>query len=192
MPYADMALATIRHHHPEAQIIHMGHLDTPTPELADAAWHNTEFGESVERLIRAKCAMLADMGDEPTAILDADTLCCAPLGGVWKAPFDVALTKRVSALQPYNSGVMFSRKAAFWAGLLERMDSDPYYCSWGGDQEALALEAQSGKWQLLELSCSEWNNSEVNGAIFPKAKIVHYKGPRREWMCGHFERGLWK
>ncbi len=200
LPWAEMCFATIRHWHKDAQIIHMGNPDTPMPELADGAWYSTDFEpKRPQRFIKAKTQMLADMGDEPTVILDADTLVTAKLDEVWEQPFDVALTVRKREEQPYNSGVMFSRCTAFWKALLARQEAHQHYCLPGGDQEALAREARSGKWNLLELSCNEWNNSGMTREhalkykpSAPRAKVLHYKGRRRDWMKLHFEAELWK
>lgn len=193
-PLAQMAAWTMRHHHPEAEIIHMTDLDTPKIPSASVALRSAGLDPvKVPVFIRTRVELLAGLGDGDTAVLDADTLVCKRLDDLWAHPFDIALTWRQSKRMPYNSGVMFSRKAAFWQGLLERMDTDPWYCQPFGDQESLALEAQSGKWNLRELA-PEWNCAEVTEVgIMKGARVVHYKGPKRaKWMPGHFKRGLWK
>jgi len=191
---AQMAAHTMRLHHPKAEIVHMTDMETLQLELATTVVRDAGLDpKDPPRFIRTRMALLAGLGDGNTAVLDADTLVCKPISILWEQGFDVALIRRNKNRQPYNAGVMFARKAAFWANLLERMDADPRYCQPFGDQEALALEARCGKWRLNELD-QTWNNSEMTQFnLKAETRIAHYKGARRrQWMPIHFNRGRWK
>ncbi len=196
VPLAEMAMASIRHHHPKAHIVHMTQVGAKTPETADEAWVSAELDPlNMPRFLCEKMRLLSVAGDTPTAVLDADTLTCKPLDDVWEREFDLALATRLTegwGAHPYNSGVIFCRNAGFWKGLLDLMQTYPHYSTFGGDQEALAIEARSGKWKLCELPGKEWHHYEVSPRHFPTARIVHFKGARRQWMRGHYKAGLWK
>lgn len=192
-PYAQMCVATIRHHHADAVIVHMTDDTTPALDGVDAVWRSAKLAPEGPAFIRERVDLLAKMDAAPTAVLDADTLVMEPLDSVWDAEFDIALTWRPKQpLMPYNMGVMFCRDPAFFAGLGARMDAQPRLAQPFGDQEALAQEAHCGKWRLGVLKCAEWNNSDLNTSIIPAAKILHYKGQRKQYMADHFERGVWK
>ncbi len=166
MPMAEMCMASIRHHHPLSEV-----------ECKPLASPN---------LARERVRIWSEMDDTPTALIDADALVCKPLDDVWTHDFAVALTRRDHP-QPYNMGVMFSRCADFFADLGKEMDAAPHL----NDQEALAVLAP--RRNVLDLPCEEWNNSLLNGKQWSKtARILHYKGNRKQWMAGHFKRGVWR
>ena len=196
VPFAEMAIASIRYHHPKGHIVHMAQAGSKTPEEADEAWYSADLDPTdMPRFLCEKMKLLSLGGDTPTAVLDADTLTCKPLDDVWDREFDLALATRLTTgwgKHPYNSGVIFCRNAKFWAGLLELMKSVPYYSTFGGDQEALAVEATSGKWRFVELPGKEWHHYEVSPRHLPDARIVHFKGARRDFMRQHFKDGKWK
>jgi hypothetical protein len=131
---------------------------------------------------------LAGLDDEPTIILDSDILVCASLANVFDKRFEVALTKRDKPKKPYNFGVMFSRKGDFWKALRDRFAAVPVERAWVEEQVALKDEALSGKWDVLDLPCEEWNASEN----FGNAKVRHYKGGRKELMAEHFWHNDWQ
>ena len=191
-PYARMCVDTIRHHHPTARVVHMTGDDVDIG--AEETWRSAKLDpKHPPTFIRERMALLAGMDEEPTAVLDADTLVYKPLDDLWQHDFEVALTWRPhQPTMPYNCGVMFLRGTRFPQALLARMDAEPRYCEPFGDQEALALEADSGRWRLRVLQCSEWNNSDVNNDCVPPARIAHYKGARKEYMVRHYLRGVWK
>ena len=104
---------------------------------------------------------------------------------------DVALTKRsapilldgqnITGAMPYNTGVMFSRNPKFW--------DDCFKYSWGlsdelknwfGDQLAVKAMAESGKYKVKELPCSEYNFTPKKGIEGVEGKyIAHFKGNRK-------------
>lgn len=191
LPYASMCVESIRAHHPVARIVHM--TDDQAPALAGAAetWRSCKLvGDT---LIRERMYLLSRMSSEPTAIIDADTLTLRPLDDVWDDEFDIGLTWRDhQPVMPYNIGVMFCRDPGFFAGVVKRMDDDPELAKPFGDQEAVAKEAHCGKWRLKVLQCAEWNNSDTNNDVIPDARMLHYKGNRKQYMARHFERGIWR
>ncbi len=171
LPYAAMCTATIEHWHPRANIRLMRVLET-------------------KHLVRERLVRWSLMGDEPTVILDADVLVCHPLDAVWREPFDIALVSRGAngCTQPYNMGVMFSRKASFFAEVIAEMDKRLGI----NDQEALGLAAKRTP-NIRVLPGAIWNNSQMDAAkVSREAYLLHYKGDHRKFMADHYWRELWK
>jgi len=112
---------------------------------------------------------------------------------VFAEPFDVALTWRDGQpLMPYNTGVMFGRGTRFWKAMRERQQREPRFEAFVTEQEGIAQEAESGGHRVKVLPCAEWNNSDVNDVCVPPARVLHYKGARKEYMVRHYLRGVWK
>lgn len=190
---ATMCVESIRHHHPLSHIVHMTDDTTPALPEVDEVWRSTKLYPGEPWYMHEYVSMLASMDKTPTAIVGSDTLMCKPVDDVWQHEFDMALTWRPNhPAMPYNMGITFCRNPAFFGGMLARMDADPKLCEWMGDQKALALEAASGKWKIHELQCTEWNNSDMNDRTIPKARMLHYKGIRKEYMPRHYKAGVWK
>lgn len=128
--------------------------------------------------------------------------------------FDVALTKRAESdrlivkddgqhaqllekgnaapQMPYNTGVIFSRNPEFWSHVLMMMRTMTIHDrNWFGDQVAVKQVAQSGRFDVLDLPCSQYNYSPAAKAEDVSDKImVHYKGKRKEWMLNRAKREL--
>lgn len=183
----EMCVRTIRFHHRDAIICHMTDDKTQHIDGVNQTWRFPWDGNR-NSVLMLRMNHLATLDDEPTVLLDSDTLVCAPLANVFDLRFDVALTKRDKPKVPYNFGVMFSRKGAFWAALRDRFAILPTENAWSNEQIVLRDEARSGKWKVLELPCEEWNASEN----FGNAKVRHYKGGRKELMAEHFWHNDWQ
>jgi len=187
----EMCVRTIRYHHRMANICHMTDEKTMPLGMCDETWRLPWDGDRNSALL-LRMNHLARLDDEPTVILDSDTLVCGSLASMFDNKFDIALTKRDKPKTPYNFGVMFSRKGAFWSALRDRFQVLPVERAWMNEQVALRDEARSGNWNVLELPCSEWNASNMKEEGYDKAKVRHYKGGRKELMTEHFWHNDWQ
>lgn len=85
---------------------------------------------------------------------------------------------------PFNSGVVFSRSPKFWAECAVRVDGyTPRWRDRWGDQLAIAQTAASRKFAIGELQEPfNYTPRSPNDPEIKKVFIVHYKGPRKDWM----------
>lgn len=191
---AEMCVTTIRHHHPEATIWHL--TDETTPQVAGTdAVKRKPWDGSMRTIMGLRMAHLAKLDDAPTVILDTDILLRRRVDDVFRRRFDVALTRRADdsvQKMPFNTGVMFSRCGAFWRAMLKRMDAEPRFKEFLTEQEGVALEANSGKWDVAHLTMDEFNCASMSSKKIPPARVLHYKGPRKQWMADHFARKVWQ
>ena len=145
---------------------------------------------------------LATLPSADYLILDTDILVQKDVSDVFKQPFDVALTRRTGTIMwrgmdiakamPYNTGVMFSRSAKFWAECYEWCSkAQDELQNWFGDQMSVRAIADKKKYVLLELPCGVYNYtpSSVIEDVSDRA-IVHYKGAagRKQWMLDRWEK----
>lgn len=135
--------------------------------------------------------------------LDTDIIVRGDVRHVFDQKFDVALADRnwihiqegekFRARNPYNAGVAFSRSPAFWEATLEAVNAagEKWQTSFMGDQMAMAVaagwhkgERRSNPFHVLELPGMRYNYppSGPKDPGMANALIVHYKGPRKQWM----------
>jgi len=85
---------------------------------------------------------------------------------------------------PYNTGVMFTRRTAFWTKAFELLLGMPEQShDWWGDQLSVKRAADTGLFRVLELPCDPYNytpNDEQEA--IEERYAVHYKGRRKDWM----------
>lgn len=169
---------------PGIEIIHLA--DEVTPAIAEHVIRRPYDG----RLMMFRLEHLAAIDGEWIS-LDTDTVVRKDLRKVFDQEFDVALTRRyepimsagvnITKVMPYNTGVMFSRRKAFWQAAretLEKMPADAH--RWWGDQ--LAVAAVAPRFDVLELPCNEWNWTPQKEGETKDCAVVHFKGPRKAWM----------
>lgn len=148
------------------------------------------------RLMTYRLQHLAELGEDELCVLDTDVIVQGDLARVFDWPFDVALTARgvvldpagtdVGALMPFNTGVMFAKTADFWKAAAERCAMYPEKLqTWYGDQ--MAVRDVAPGFHVLELDGNEWNYSPRFEGDYPPAKVLHFKGKRKDWM-----RRLWQ
>lgn len=188
---ANMLINTIHYHHKDAEIVHLTDMDTPQLKDSDSVWRLPKDNQSVMIL---RWDHLSRMDAKPSISLDVDVLIRRNLGSVFEDEFDVALTKRriETDNQPYNTGIMFARDNRFFKACREKMEREPRFKQWIIEQEGVGIEARSGRWDVKELPMDEWNHAPGVKSIFPESRILHYKGPRKDFMRDHFKRGIWK
>lgn len=145
-----------------------------------------------ERLMTYRLQHLAALA-EPALIVDTDVVFMRDVRHVWERAFDVALTRRIgpapdpngvdlAEVMPYNTGVMFSRSRAFWQRCHELCSGfPPDVQRWYGDQYAVRFAAP--EFNVLELPVDPYNYSPGSpDEDVSQHYVVHYKGPRKEWM----------
>jgi len=145
-----------------------------------------------ERLMTYRLQHLAALGGQ-ALIVDTDVVFMRDVRHVWEQVFDVALTRRagpaldpngvdLAEVMPYNTGVMFSRSQAFWQRCHELcLGFPPEVQRWYGDQYAVRFAAPG--FEVLELAVDPYNYSPASREEDVSERyVVHYKGPRKEWM----------
>lgn len=181
-------IANVRRYMPKADVVHM--TDEKTPSLGCERRELPYDG----KLMTYRLDHLAALPDGELLVLDTDVMVQTDLGEVFAAPFDVALTKRegrimyggkdIVASMPYNTGVMFTRKQAFWrecAELCHQMPEDLQ--RWWGDQLAVKSVADARRYKVIELPCERFNYTPRTQDEDVSDKFaVHYKGQRKDWM----------
>ena len=182
----NLCAATVRHHHPTAHIVHMTDTVTLAIDQADEVrrifWNKEEQSVTWLRLEH-----FAALDDEPTVLLDSDTLVRGDLDGVFDQPFDVALTVRHKDPR-YNAGVMFSRCGAFWRALREHIHEH------GDVTDFMAIDRTLEKmddFNILDLPVGRWNCSDMKEDFIPHCTVLHYKGLRKGMMPKHFYQYVW-
>ena len=170
------------------ELVQMTDEETPAIEgcsVVRLPWDKT-------KLMTYRLLHLAELGEPELCVLDTDIIVRRDLSAVWGLPFDVALTRRgatldtngqdVAKAMPYNSGVMFCREPMFWkrahticAGYPEKFQT------WYGDQ--LAIKQAAPGFDLLELDVAAWNYPPKFEGDYPDtARVLHFKGRRKDWM----------
>jgi hypothetical protein len=147
---------------------------------------------------------LASYPHDEMLIVDTDIIAKRPIDEVWDCSFDVALTKRAlgdfgygddgELDMPYNTGVMLSRGTEFWGecfNWLAGQSADLQ--NWYGDQRAVCAVAQRGHYNVLPLTCAEFNWSPNSRDDSSDARFWHYKGGiRKKWMPGYMRPDIRK
>lgn len=156
-------------------------------------------------------SLFCSRADSHVAFLDSDILVCADLAHVFEDNFDVALTYRAWQVTPINAGVVFAhggsltRATRFYETAFERNRTDyPNKLQWAGNQETLrdmtdradysrsdSFIHEQCNFRVKLLPCSTYNFStpdeRMNGS-YPHAKILHFKGRRKDDMIPCWER----
>lgn len=186
---AERMVASVRKTMPAVPIVHMR--DEATPEVADCSSQVIPWDG--KRLMTYRGQHLAALEHGDVLSLDTDVIVQKDLRPVFHRHFDVALTKRkgpildpagidIAKLMPYNTGVMFCKRAAFWARIYDLIKSMPEEAQgWWGDQ--MAVKAAAPEFNTLELPCSTYNYTpSVESEDVSDKAVVHYKGNRKDWM----------
>jgi hypothetical protein len=188
-PLAEKMVASCKRHMPTVPIMHMR--DEKTQEIDRCMSQVLPWDGKRLMLYRGQHLAALPRGD--VLSLDVDVIVQRDLRPVFHKPFDVALTKRkgpildgdgvdIAKLMPYNAGVMFSTRNAFWTRVLEIIKDLPEEAqNWWGDQ--LAVKAAAPEFNTLDLPCSIYNYTPAteDEDVSDKA-VVHYKGNRKDWM----------
>jgi len=146
------------------------------------------------------CRYIRDT-DQPTLLLDADTLIVRPVAEIWERDFDIAYCRRPGPF-PLIGGVVFVKPTdaaqkfvTEWLITANAILRDPDTCQmlmseYGGLSQSclnILTSDMSDEVDFLELDAVEWNCCDEVWHQFDeeRTRIVHYKGPlRRELVCG--------
>jgi len=111
--------------------------------------------------------------------------------------FDVAVTDRnwphlpqtaeVLQTMPFNTGVVFSRRAEFWQEVLRVWREYPEPSrDWMSEQRAVAEVVKTGRFRVTVLPGMVYNYPPSAADAKADAAIWHYKGPHRKvWLSTH-------
>lgn len=197
VPLAERMVASVRRSMGRVHILQGTDMDTPRVEGVDEVNRKPYDG----KLMPYRFKHLRDIWAD-TLVLDTDTILQtdprehADLAGEW----DVALTYRkgpiydrngtdVAALMPINTGLMLCRNRDFWVDCLEWLahQKDGALDEWYGDQFAVKMAAESGKYRVKRLKCEDWNYTPGTADEDTHNKhMVHFKGLRKQWMIDRY------
>jgi hypothetical protein len=153
--------------------------------------------------------------DSHVIFLDSDIVLQADLTPIFDQDFDLALTYRLQEQWPINAGVQLFHMAHLDRGRAFIRDCLRLYRSkyqsdgfWGGDQDVLREMVKGADvsrtdnfifnekgYNTLMLPCSIFNFSTENtfmDGYYPKAKVLHFKGPRKVYQDSYWRRYLAK
>jgi hypothetical protein len=190
-PYAAMMVASVKAVH-DCKVVQMSDLRTPAVAGVD---------EVVRMPFRIPLMLyrlrhLASYKHDEMLILDTDVICKEPIDDVLEQDFDIALTMRdagemydgdgkdVGGGMPFNTGVMISRSADFWAECHNWLSGESAELqNWYGDQRAVFEVTQRGHYRTLCMPCSEFNWAPSHRHDSSPARFWHYKGAvRKKWI----------
>lgn len=135
-------------------------------------------------------------------LLDTDTLVQHDVRSVFNDPsFDIAIADRNwSHLPPsnwtsipYNTGVVFSRNPEFWKEASREWYALPLDDrDWMSEQRVVAKVIASNRYRVKVLPGMTYNFPPDLHSRGPSAAILHFKGPRKDWMERWEESGMEK
>lgn len=126
-------------------------------------------------------------------LIDTDVMVKQDVRDVFKdEDFDVALPDRAwkhlpqdhetMTTMPFNTGVVFSRKPAFWELALAEWRAAGEK-DWMSEQRAVYKAVRSGKFKVKILPGMKYNYPPKDESDPCKGvAIAHYKGARKKWM----------
>jgi len=185
---ADIMLRSVRMAMPGVEVFQFTDLKSPTVYGVDHVLRKPSQPLALLRTLHQACVE----GD--WLFVDTDVLVRQDVRDVFDRPFDLAVADRqwqhletpleFTEAMPWNIGVVFSRAPKFWREVHERLLSGPERAQdFMGDQKAAGALLKTGAWALLELPGMVYNyppsGPDDQGE---QAAIVHYKGPRKDWM----------
>ena len=123
--------------------------------------------------------------------VDSDIVIQKDVRDVFKDEFEIAVTDRVGSAwehspdvkdMPYNMGVTFSRCPEFWGRVAKILEEAPEALrEWCGDQLVVCQLQQHYKTKVLPGQVYNFTPFK-RGEDRSHAAIVHWKGPRKEWI----------
>ena len=185
--FVHVMLDSVRRTMPNTDIVHL--TDEKTESIDGTITVRRQFNHDNPTLFRMEC--LAELEGE-LIVLDTDLIVQKDIRPVFTFDFDVALTWRsdkiidingvnITALMPYNTGVMFLRNQKFMRECVEFCDGKDF--GWYTDQGAVA--EVSKRFNVLKLHCDNFNYTPEKKSEDVSSKyVVHYKGIRKNIILG--------
>jgi hypothetical protein len=187
--HAVALVQSIQQHMPGVAIHQFTDQQTPVA-MEGVEVHRMADGPMLERRLEhyATC-------DGDWLLLDTDTVCLQDARSVFDDPlFEIALTDRnwkgipqgeeMLLTMPFNTGVVFSRSAAFWQDVLTGWRTFPAEAKdWYSEQRAVYQIVRMGKYRIKILPGEIYNYpprtkmDSCQGAV-----IAHFKGPKKQWL----------
>ena len=171
---AKVFLRMMRMFSPRSHIVQMADRDTVGIDGVDGCVRtdNDELGQWHFK------AML-EFPYEQFLRIDYDVVLRADVSEVFEHDFDIAIAKEHNSLM--NNGVVFVKNREFF-----REASAEYrnttIDSWNDIQNAMQFAIDGGKFRVRKLDPSVYNWIYKIGTKNPDAKILHFKGARKEYM----------
>lgn len=190
---AEIMVASAKRVMPDLEVVQLTNIGTPEIKGVDSSIRKKII---YPFLMQYRLSHFKDFPGD-AIFIDTDTVILRDLRPVFEKQFDVALTRRTGRIivdgkdivpeQPFNTGVMFSRNPAFWSDVFDccwKLNDDLKH--WYGDQMSVKVVVDSGKFNILELPCFEYNYSPKRpGEDLTGKYVAHYKGEKRKaWMIG--------
>ena len=140
---------------------------------------------------RLKCHQVAHAIGENILFTEPDVRFKANVMGEFARDFDVAMTTREEAVlldneeinTPFTLGMTLSKSDEFWReAKLYCQTLDAKYQDWFGDIMAIAHVVNGGKFNVEILDGGEFNHVVNDPAEQSDAKVLHYKGKRKNFL----------
>jgi hypothetical protein len=204
-----LLVASLRKAMPSTRVVQLSDKTTAAvPGVDDTVrrdWDGT-------RLMSFRLEHYAALPEASWLLLDTDMIVQADVSVVFEMDgrFDVAMHRRESTIvrppaweefpellgqdlasfMPYNTGVIFSRSARFWAVARQRLAGlEARYHRWFGDQVAVRMALETGDFRALDLHPAFNYTPQEEHDDVRRAYIVHYKGKRKAWMLARHAGG---
>lgn len=188
---AEVLIRSVRAALPGVEIVQFTDETSPQIHGVDAV-RRKPHGRMLERRLEHYAE-----ADGEWLLIDTDVVVQQDVRGVFGSTFDVAMADRnwshlpktpdLTALMPFNTGVVFSRSTAFWRAVLAtwRGFTPEQQADWYSEQLAVAAVVRAGAYSVLTLPGMVYNYPPATAADakLAAARIVHYKGNRKPWMA---------
>lgn len=179
-----LSVKSLKRHMSDVEVVQMSPQRLPTGDWADTRVETPEQGDFFVRRVIAN----AMLGDGEILYPDSAKLFLGDVRHVFEAEFDVALPEIDDPDVRYSAGIVFSRVARFWSEqavmkLRRTDDGRPFTTdllrfftkfvdAWDGE----VLQLQESRYERVPKS----RGDPCDGAL-----IVHYRGPRKQFMPGY-------
>lgn len=184
----DVCAASAKRVMPDVPIIQFGPRGVIRSSVVDAQMEFDLPGNFARRVWRAKASVPA--GD--VLFADADVIFRRDVREVFQGEFDVALPEISDPYVKHSAGIAFCRNPAFWAdyeaGPLCRAERLAPIREWLEDWNRFAA-SWHGTVAMLPAPVYEYTPRHQSDAC-EGAAIVHYRGPRKNWMPGFEGKAL--
>lgn len=191
MPLAELMLASVRQHMPQAKIIQFTTPEFPALEGVDEVLRQENKGDFIEWAFRCLIALIAR--GEPILQIATDVLLNADVSNVFEHEFDVASSIYPTSTRSdgaFCGDVNFIKPSQFYQEVYDYYVNTPEIMDgWEGGQTAFLHVAKTSNHKVLALPFDEYCNTPDNmEADISMAKILHFRGPRKALMPNYADK----